>query len=149
MAQWFKSLPTNVGDTGDTGLCVWVFLIPGSGRFPGEGNGNPLQYSCLENSIDRGTWWATVHRSHKDLDTTEHWAQETSTTSSWPHTMLEQKPIHKQNKVNALTRTQCQITAVFPNSPLSLFLSPNFMCRRKAGGNESLQEEFCLVILLI
>ena len=35
--------------------------IPGSGRSPGEGNGNPLQYSCLKNSIDRGAWWATVH----------------------------------------------------------------------------------------
>ena len=35
--------------------------IPGSGRFPGEGNGNPLQYSCLENPMDRGAWWATVH----------------------------------------------------------------------------------------
>ena len=36
-------------------------LIPGSGRFHGEGNGNPLQYSCLFNPMDRGTWWATVH----------------------------------------------------------------------------------------
>ena len=36
-------------------------LIPGSGRFPGEGNGNLLQYSCLENSMDTGAWWATVH----------------------------------------------------------------------------------------
>ena len=35
--------------------------IPGSGRSPAEGNGNPLQYSCLENSMDRGAWWATVH----------------------------------------------------------------------------------------
>ena len=35
--------------------------IPGSGRPPGEGNGNPLQYSCLENPMDRGAWWATVH----------------------------------------------------------------------------------------
>jgi len=35
--------------------------IPGSGRSPGEGNGNSLQYSCLENSMDRGAWWATVH----------------------------------------------------------------------------------------
>ena len=35
--------------------------IPGSGRSPGEGNSNPLQYSCLENSMDRGAWWATVH----------------------------------------------------------------------------------------
>ena len=36
-------------------------LIPGSGRSPGEGNGNPLHYSCLENPMDRGAWWATVH----------------------------------------------------------------------------------------
>ena len=36
-------------------------LIPGSGRAPGEGIGYPLQYSCLENSMDRGAWWATVH----------------------------------------------------------------------------------------
>jgi len=36
-------------------------LIPGSGRSSGEGNGNPLQYSCLENPMDRGAWWATVH----------------------------------------------------------------------------------------
>ena len=36
-------------------------LIRGSGRSPGEGNGNPLQYSCLENPMDRGAWWATVH----------------------------------------------------------------------------------------
>ena len=40
-------------------------LIPGLRRFPGEGNGNPLQYSCLENSMDRGTWRATVHRVAK------------------------------------------------------------------------------------
>ena len=45
--------------------------IPGLGRSPGEGNGNPLQYSCLENSMDRGPWWATVHRGHKESDTTE------------------------------------------------------------------------------
>jgi len=41
-------------------------LIPGSGRSPGEGNGNPLQYSCLENPMDRGAWWATVHRVTKN-----------------------------------------------------------------------------------
>ena len=46
--------------------------IPGLGRSPGEGNGNPLQYSCLENPMDRGTWWATVHgvtRVEHDLAT--------------------------------------------------------------------------------
>ena len=40
-------------------------LIPGLGRSPGEGNGNPLQYPCLENSIDRGAWWARVNRVTK------------------------------------------------------------------------------------
>ena len=46
--------PASAGETGDIGL------IPGSGRCPGEENGNSLQYSCLENPMDRGAWWATV-----------------------------------------------------------------------------------------
>ena len=50
-----KNLPANVGDARGVGL------IPGSGRSPGEGNSSPLQYSHLENSMDRGAWWATVH----------------------------------------------------------------------------------------
>ena len=59
-----KNLLPNGGDIRDTNL------IPGSGRSPGEGHGNPLQYSCLENPIDRGAWWitsplATVHRVAK------------------------------------------------------------------------------------
>ena len=52
MAQTVKHLAYNVGDLGS---------IPGSGRFFGEGNGNPLQYSCLENPMDGEAWWATVH----------------------------------------------------------------------------------------
>ena len=44
--------------------------IPGLGRFPGEGNGNLLRYSCLGNPIDRGAWWATVHGVAKESDTT-------------------------------------------------------------------------------
>ena len=51
-----QKLPANVGDKGDTGS------IPGWRRSPGEGNDNPFQYSCLENSMDKGVWWATVHR---------------------------------------------------------------------------------------
>ena len=47
-----KESACNAGDLG---------YIPGSGRSPGEGNGNPLQYSCLEDSMDRETWWATDH----------------------------------------------------------------------------------------
>ena len=50
-----KNPPDNSGAAGDLGS------IPGSGRSPGEENGNPLQYSCLENSMDGGAWWATVH----------------------------------------------------------------------------------------
>ena len=48
-----------------------VWLIPGSGRFPGEGNGHPLQYSCLENSMERGAWWATVHEVSEESDTSK------------------------------------------------------------------------------
>ena len=55
-----KDPPANVGDIRDVGS------IPGLGRTPGGGgHGNPLQYSCLESSMDRGAWWATVHRIAK------------------------------------------------------------------------------------
>ena len=57
-------LGTSAGDIGNVGL------ILGSVRSPGEGNGNPLQYSCLENSMDRGAWWATSRGIAKELDTT-------------------------------------------------------------------------------
>ena len=55
MAPVVKNPPVNAEDARDASL------IPGSGRSPGEGNGNPLQYSCLENSMDRGAWQDTVH----------------------------------------------------------------------------------------
>jgi len=55
-----KNPPANAGEEG---------LIPGSVRSPGEGNGYPLQHSCLGNPMDRGTWWATVHGVSKELDT--------------------------------------------------------------------------------
>ena len=54
-----KNLPANAGVTGAVGLMV------GSGRSPGAGNGNQPQYSCLENPMDRGAWWATVQRVAK------------------------------------------------------------------------------------
>ena len=60
-----KNLPANAGDARDS--C----LIPGSGRSLGVKNGNPLQYSCLENLMDRGAWWVTVHGTPKELGTTE------------------------------------------------------------------------------
>ena len=61
-----KNAPANTGDMGS---------IPGLGKSPGEGNGNPLQYSCLGNPMDRGAWWAIVHgvakRVGHDLATTQ------------------------------------------------------------------------------
>ena len=62
MAQMVKSLPCNTGDLG---------LIPGLGSSPRGGHGNPFQYSCLENPMDRGAWWAIVYGVAKELGTTE------------------------------------------------------------------------------
>ena len=68
MLSWLEGFPgvsdgkestCNVGDLGS---------IPGLGRSPGRGHGNPFQYSCLENPMDRGAWWAAVHRAHKELE---------------------------------------------------------------------------------
>ena len=55
-----KNTPAKAGDMG---------LIPGSGRSPGEGNGNTFQYSCLGNPMERGAWWATVHGVTKESGT--------------------------------------------------------------------------------
>ena len=65
VAQLVKNPLASAGDLRDVGS------IPGSGRPPGEGNGNPLQYSCLENSMDRGAWWATACEV-TESDMTEH-----------------------------------------------------------------------------
>ena len=62
-----KNLPAYAGDTRDTGQ------IPGSGRSPGVGNGTPFQYSCLENFMDRGAWWATVHVVAKSWTQLSDW----------------------------------------------------------------------------
>ena len=60
-----KNPPASAGDIREMGL------ISGSGRSPGGGHSNPLQYPSLENPMDRGAWWATVHRVTKSWDTTE------------------------------------------------------------------------------
>ena len=59
---WLRVSACNAGDLG---------LIPGLGRSPGEGNDNPLQYSCLENPMDGSAWWTTVHGVAKEVDVTE------------------------------------------------------------------------------
>ena len=64
-----KNSPASTGDVRDTGS------IPGSGASPGEEHSNPLQYSCLENPMDRGAWWAIIHgdtKSWTQLEVTEH-----------------------------------------------------------------------------
>ena len=61
VAQLVKNLPA-MGDPDS---------IPGLGRSPGGGHGNPFQYSCLENPMDKGAWWAPVYGGHKESDTTE------------------------------------------------------------------------------
>ena len=68
-----KNPPVNGGD---------ACLIPESGRFPGEGNGNPLQYFCLENPMDRGACWAIVHRVTKS-QTKLSWLNSKDTSTSW------------------------------------------------------------------
>ena len=64
LPRWLsnKESTYKLGATGDVGS------IPGSGRSPGVGHGNPLQYSCLENSMERGVWWASVYRAAKRHD---------------------------------------------------------------------------------
>ena len=62
---WWSIRKESAFSEGDQGL------IPGLGRSPGEGNGKPLQYSCLESPMDKGAWRATVHGGHKELDMTE------------------------------------------------------------------------------
>ena len=72
----------NAGDLGS---------IPGSGRSPGEGNGNPLQYSCLENPMDGGAWWATVHRVAKSqtrLSNFTHSLTQTLAGAAYPGSWL-------------------------------------------------------------
>ena len=59
-----KNPPASAGDVRDSGL------IPGSGRSPGEVNGNPLQYSCLGKLMDRAAWWVTVHGVTRESDAT-------------------------------------------------------------------------------
>ena len=60
-----KNPPANAGEESE------ACSIPGSGRFPGVGNGNPFQYSCLENPMDKRAWWVTVHRLSKESDMIE------------------------------------------------------------------------------
>ena len=74
-----KNLPANAGDSG---------LIPGLGRFPGVGNSNPLQYSCLGNPMDRGSWWATVHGVAKKSGMTVTKEQQQASQDIWANHLV-------------------------------------------------------------
>ena len=66
----------SVGEESSKMLDTWdVCLISGSGRFPGGSNGNPLQYCCLENPMDKGAWWTTVHKAARVRYSWSNWAQ--------------------------------------------------------------------------
>jgi len=85
-----KNPPANAGGIRDAGS------TPGSRRYPGEGQGNPLQYSCLKNSVDRGAWWATVCRVAKSL------------------TQLKQLSTHTHRHTHIYTPYSVSILALFP-----------------------------------
>ena len=86
-----KNSPANAGATGDSGL------IPGLGRSPGEGNGNPLQYSCLENPMDGGAWYAIVHGVAKSrTGLSDFTFTEDCDTRFWISALCV--PVHPNNK---------------------------------------------------
>ena len=93
--SWLKKhLSSTAGDTRD------VSSIPGLGRSPGEENGNPLWYSCLENPLDRGAWRATVHRI-AESDTTEHTCMHTERTDFSISLFYPQCSISSQSCINS------------------------------------------------
>ena len=90
MALVVKNPPANAGDGRDAGS------IPGLGRPPGEGTSNPLQYSCLDNSIDRGAWWATVHGVAKSQTLLSAHTHRQTYTGTHTHTHTHTRT-HTQN----------------------------------------------------
>ena len=114
-------------DAGDLGL------IPGLGRSPGEGNGNPLQYSCLENPMDRGAWQVTVHgvaRVRCDLATTPpppDW--------QWGVDSLE----HKSTFIPELPTSSVKLSFFFPSTCLSILAFKGRAAESELG-NASLRE---------
>ena len=97
-----ENLPANAGDARDSSL------IPGLGRSSGVGNGNPLQYSCLGNSVNRGAWWAAVHGVTKRYNwVTEHactWATQTMKRKIRKITVEDDRPPTQQSAMDRLQR---------------------------------------------
>ena len=116
--------PVNAGDTGDVGS------IPGSGRPPGGGNGNPLQYSCLENPTDRETCWATVHRVTKSQTRLKWLSTVTSHVwifaTPWPAACQASLSIIISLSLLKLTSTESVIPSNHPSSVTPFYLALNF-----------------------
>ena len=91
-----KNPPVNAGDAGDVGL------IPGSGRCPREGHGNQLQYSCLENPMDRGAWWATVHGVTKSWTRLSNQQTRTHTHEGFPGGSDGKKSVCNEGDVGSI-----------------------------------------------
>ena len=113
--------PANAGDLGDAGS------FPGLGRSPGEGNGNPLQYSCLGNSMDRGAWRATVHWVTKSRTWLRDWAP------PWPANFKQNKTLGPQAKVLLLS---------LPPSPLTRWVSTTeLLCHEEVASQKATWDE--------
>ena len=128
VAQVVRNPPANTGDMGGSGS------IPGSGRSPGEANGNPLQYSCLENTMDRGAWQATVHLM-AESNTTEHTqdSEKISYTRLVSRGVNFQVPVHYHYFncyillfISSKTLVSATTLISFHHSPLKSIIYPGF-----------------------
>ena len=103
-----KNPPTSAGDMRDTGS------VPGWGRSPGGGNGTPRQHSCLENPVDRGAWWATVHGwGHEELDTTKRLAH--TQTIALRFTVFSKTDLYGDNFQRSQSSFECMSSIFFFN----------------------------------
>ena len=97
-----KNLPASAGDLKDEG---W---IPGLGRSPGRGQGGPLQYSCLENPMDRGAWWATAHMAAKSQTQLKRLKTHTHThPHTYTHTHTHTSGVHLDGQANPCSGPTC------------------------------------------
>ena len=118
-----KNLPANAnaGDGRNTSS------IPASRRYPGEGHGNPLQYSCLENSMDRGAWWVTVHRVAKSQTRLKLLSTQHAWTIRYKKTKTSQLPLLKKQKHRQGVGSKTRV----------LHMPPAFVTARGAVGHLS------------
>ena len=118
-----KNPPANVRGAIDVGL------IPGSGRSPGVGNGNPLQYSYLENSMDRVAWWAIVHRVKKSLPWLSYSAE---SRPPLIHDIVSNS-VYGQTTWDGCSPALCTLTSLLPLHPTHMTNVPTSLSQVPAG----------------